>query len=136
MPNKDSIEKWVEALRSGEYRQGKGYLNRKNKRGQSLFCCLGVACEVARKNGVAVDMKKELGGGEVGDDIQWYDGTSTTLPPSVQKWLGLRNNNPYVLDRRNADTMEGYQSLSFINDIAGADFNEISDMIERQFLDG
>lgn len=145
MPNKDSIEKWIEALRSGEYRQGKGYLNR-YKNGESLFCCLGVACEVAMKNGVVVDTKKEMGGGEI-EAVVWYDGTSTTLPLSVQNWLGLGNSNPYVLDQRgdwwyegvrsgNVDTMEGYSSLSFINDVGGADFDAISDMIERQFLDG
>lgn len=35
--------KWVAALRSGDFTQGFGYLNRGNKQ----FCCLGVLCEVA-----------------------------------------------------------------------------------------
>lgn len=34
--------KWVEALRSGEYRQGTMYLRREGK-----HCCLGVLCELA-----------------------------------------------------------------------------------------
>ena len=34
-------QKWVEALRSGKYKQTKGEL----KNGQG-FCCLGVACEI------------------------------------------------------------------------------------------
>lgn len=33
--------KWVEALRSGEYDQGNGFLHKKGR-----FCCLGVACVI------------------------------------------------------------------------------------------
>lgn len=36
---------WVEALRSGEYEQGRTWL-RENDR----YCCLGVACELYRKH--------------------------------------------------------------------------------------
>ena len=34
-------KKWVAALRSGEYEQGQGYLQKDGK-----FCCLGVLCHV------------------------------------------------------------------------------------------
>ncbi len=37
--------KWVEALRSGKYAQGKGSL-----RHQDQFCCLGVLCDVLGTN--------------------------------------------------------------------------------------
>jgi hypothetical protein len=33
-------QRWVDALRSGQYKQGKGFLHRGNK-----FCCLGVLCD-------------------------------------------------------------------------------------------
>ena len=46
-PNKENIQKWVDGLLSGEYEQGRGKLNKDGK-----FCCLGVACEVAIKNGL------------------------------------------------------------------------------------
>jgi hypothetical protein len=36
--------KWTAALRSGEYKQGKGVLNSK---ADNSFCCLGVACHLA-----------------------------------------------------------------------------------------
>lgn len=39
--NPELKKKWVDALRSGEYKQGKGILN-----GERGFCCLGVLCEV------------------------------------------------------------------------------------------
>ncbi len=34
--------KWLEALRSGRYKQGRKYLRDKNNQ----FCCLGVLCDV------------------------------------------------------------------------------------------
>lgn len=41
-PSKSNIEKWCAALRSGEYKQGRGYLQPTI----NTFCCLGVACKV------------------------------------------------------------------------------------------
>lgn len=40
----DFKKKWVAALRSGEYKQGKGTLYRENN---DTHCCLGVACRIA-----------------------------------------------------------------------------------------
>lgn len=40
----ENAKKWVQALRSGEYKQGKDALRDNDK-----FCCLGVACEVYKK---------------------------------------------------------------------------------------
>lgn len=37
--------KWVEALRSGEYKQGVGYL----RDDENHFCCLGVLCDISRE---------------------------------------------------------------------------------------
>lgn len=40
--------KWLEALRSGGYRQGKGFLQQiDNTTGAYTNCCLGVLCKVA-----------------------------------------------------------------------------------------
>lgn len=40
--DKDIKEKWVKALRSGEYKQGTGtFLDDKNR-----YCCLGVLCAI------------------------------------------------------------------------------------------
>lgn len=42
---KEFKEKWIAALRSGEYKQGRCQLEREGK-----YCCLGVACVIADKN--------------------------------------------------------------------------------------
>ena len=39
--NKEVKDKWVAALKSGKYKQGRGQLN-----GESGYCCLGVLTEV------------------------------------------------------------------------------------------
>ena len=41
--NQEIKKKWVDALRSGKYKQGRGRLKASGK-----FCCLGVLCSVVR----------------------------------------------------------------------------------------
>lgn len=50
--------KWVAALRSGKYKQGKGFLLDENGK----YCCLGVACSIQR------NPKKLLVGKQLIDD--------------------------------------------------------------------
>lgn len=42
--DRELVQKWVAALRSGEYKQGRGRLHQAK---DNSFCCLGVLCEVA-----------------------------------------------------------------------------------------
>lgn len=75
--------KWFAALRSGEYDKGTGALNRDYK-----FCCLGVLCELAVKEGVIKPPKfyglyARYGAASRGE---WNE---TFLPPKVAKWAGI-----------------------------------------------
>ena len=45
----ENQKKWVDALRSGDYKQAKGRLEC-----HGSYCCLGVACLVAEQHGVPV----------------------------------------------------------------------------------
>jgi hypothetical protein len=49
MKREELIEKWLEALESGEYKQTY-YKIYDDSRGEPKYCCLGVVCEVAGKN--------------------------------------------------------------------------------------
>ena len=40
--NPELKQKWLEALRSGKYKQGTGLLRSK----ENYFCCLGVLCDI------------------------------------------------------------------------------------------
>lgn len=42
----DNTKKWVEALRSGRFKQGKFRLTTIRSNGAEFDCCLGVACKV------------------------------------------------------------------------------------------
>lgn len=45
---KEIADKWIAALESGEYKQGQNVL----RSDDGFYCCLGVLCELAVKEGV------------------------------------------------------------------------------------
>jgi len=102
----------AEALRSGEYKQGAGFLSRDGK-----YCCLGVACEVAIKSGLSVEVVIDTG---ISPKV-WYDNEAHYLPKSVQKFFGFTS--PY------GEYGPG-RSLPGDNDTRGLTFSEIADLIE------
>jgi hypothetical protein len=110
-------QKWIEALRSGEYEQGKAALNHMNKR----FCCLGVLGDLyAKETG---EQWSNAGGGEYALNEEAY-----FLPPSVVKWAGLEDDNPALpkLPRGFPKTCR----LAALND-NGESFSRIADLIEK-----
>jgi hypothetical protein len=105
--------KWVEALESDEFQQSTGSLA--NGDG---YCCLGVACEIAMRNGVEVDKTSDLG-----SDIITYDDYWADLPRSVRIWLDVDSGNPVVDDGVEA------MSCSYMNDQEGMSFEAIASRI-------
>lgn len=85
--NPDAKQKWVAALRSGEFKQGTCHLQPAIDR----YCCLGVACIVAEREGVEV---KRCGGG-------LYGGRLHHNQASTEAWLGLTANQQIRLSDRN-----------------------------------
>lgn len=106
-----NAKKWVRALRSGKYKQGKKTLATVDGK----FCCLGVACELAIKDGVDIIKEKA-------PDGFLYDGKSGILPARVRKWLGLRSN---------VGTFGKDGDLSVLND-SGTRFKTIANIIESE----
>lgn len=108
--NPEIKTKWVAALRSGEFEQGRSQLRKGN-----TFCCLGVLCELYRRT--TGDGEWLTGG--------YFLGVSDVLSPIVRDWAGLAENNP-VLARDTCPT-----SLAERND-AGITFSEIADIIDSE----
>lgn len=108
----ENAEKWVAALESGEYQQ----TNCRLRAGNS-FCCLGVACDVAVKAGVPIEVEPP----EDSEGLWHYDGVDGVLPEAVQNWLGLASEMGSYRRRRT-------RSLSDDND-RGASFAEIAQTI-------
>lgn len=111
-------KKWVAALNSGKYKQTTGAL--KNDNG---FCCLGVLCDVYRK-----EKKKKLW--ETTDDgtcLMFSNGG--TLPYKVQEWSGIKVRNPKTSVKKGGNR----QTLADLNDIYKFNFKEIAKVIKRDF---
>jgi hypothetical protein len=116
----DNAKLWVEALRSGKYRQGTGYLTQ-IRDGQEFDCCLGVACKVAIENGVQFEPRQVVKRSAIMSSVQ-YGPCGGNLPWPVQRWLGVNT------------SMGLYQggSLYGQNDSMGKTFAEIADIIESE----
>jgi hypothetical protein len=110
-----NAKSWVAALRSGKYRQGKGALCR-----GADYCCLGVACDLAVKAGLPI----EVG---IGHDGKTSFGFNVdALPVEVSDWLGLRDCYEFSV----TDDCP-YFNLAELNDVGDQSFCDIADFIER-----
>lgn len=95
MVNKANMLLWVRALQSDRFAQGKGAL-KMTRMGSTTYCCLGVACEIARENGVILrERTDELGS-------IWFDERHGVLPKTVLEWLGLDAANPFITESLDA----------------------------------
>jgi hypothetical protein len=110
----------VAALRSGEYRQGRGQL-RKEENGVLVHCCLGVACEVFRKEADqglwTQDHQFVI---PAADEVQ-----GDHLPATVRDWYGFRTVDGKCV--RNGKLSD----LTVLNDI-GWSFTRIAVFIEAE----
>jgi hypothetical protein len=109
--NPEIKTKWLTALRSGNYEQGREQLATLTE-GGTTFCCLGVLCEIAVGEGI---IKSEPSNG---NEYLKYDTGSFYLPELVSEWAGLDNNdcphNPELLDGVNVGTLNDERNLDFL----------------------
>lgn len=115
----DVRDKWVEALRSGEYEQGTAQMKYEDLNGVTRHCCLGVLCDLAKQAGVKV------GVGKVGK-VWYFDGRGMGLPHSVMDWAGMKQVTGL------GDLGDGAADLASLNDILKRSFPDIADEIERR----
>jgi hypothetical protein len=105
----ENAKKWVEALRSGEFKQA-----RERLRKDRAFCCLGVACELYRRD-TGLGTWNQYGfksPSDLSEDV---------LPIDVQRWLELAGpSGQYATS-----------GLATDND-RGAPFEEIANTIESE----
>lgn len=78
---------WIDALRSGRFKQTKRVLGKKIG-GETYNCCLGVMCEVARENGVQVPVKVDEAGGIRYGELQ--SSQTSSIPRMVADFFGVR----------------------------------------------
>jgi hypothetical protein len=116
---------WVDALRSGNYRQGIGRL-----RCADTYCCLGVLCDL---------YDRDQGGPGWDDGDQNYLRCGAFLPREVARWAGIITDDPdcfapnEVIQTEFNVTLPDHTirgSLTDAND-SGFSFLEIADLIEQ-----
>lgn len=78
----------LEDLRSGENKQTKGFLAKKQNDGEIGYCCLGRMCEVANNAGINVDRHTTL---KLGQETITYCDTCHYLPMVVKNWIISEN---------------------------------------------
>lgn len=99
-------DEWTTGLRSGQYKQGVGYLKQRVE-GDWQYCCLGVLCEIAAVPQVPDTME---------EDVQAFDSCTGQLNSELRLKFGL---SPQIA-----------QKLMVMNDTDQLTFTTIADWIE------
>lgn len=100
-----TFDKWIEALESGRYQQGKFHLKRPN---ENSYCCMGVYCDVHPDIEIQFDKAIHL--------------VTQLVWPSTQ--------NESALARHIGFTNELARDLSQMNDTFNLSFEEIADVLK------
>jgi hypothetical protein len=148
--NRERVQLWVEALESGEFEQGSGQLQIRlslNDKGETTdkatYCCLGVAIEVALRNGYTPQLVQ----GIVNPYMESYEHLNTALWPGVVAWYGFEKTeqDPYIgiwhnddgeyRTKNPGDTFE-WESLSAsdANDEHHLNFQQIAAGLRAKYL--
>jgi hypothetical protein len=124
-----ALDAWLNALRSGEYRQGMGRLCTASLNGATKsFCCLGVLSDLAVKEGACVWSKYPHP-----QEAEGVDNERHYLPEAVIEWSGLQELSAEQITLKDlvVSTDDSvFEHISDLND-RGRPFTEIADVIEQ-----
>lgn len=129
IPTKEEYKKrrdlWYQALRSGKFARGEGYLCNITQEGLAQFCCLGVACEVYSDHSGSPLERDDVN--EFGFGVQGYKTKrelyyTQYLPDDVIEWFGFNAEDPgFMLSI----------GLVELNDENHKSFVEIADIVSQ-----
>lgn len=121
-------EKWLPALRSGEYAQAKGRLRKPDG-----FCCLGVACDLMEgiaweptASGISYAV-------HISDSNPPY-GETSLLPGSVAEFIGISSWGDFEYNGDPDNREISTETLTGLNDDLDYSFEKIADFIEHELL--
>ena len=126
--------KWIKALRSGKYKQGRRLLRTTDDK----FCCLGVLCDVMKipcweyPKINADDQSLVYHFGEKADSKKTYAGL---LPPMAINKAGMKSEDGTFCSEEERNTFKkkyGAVTLVGMND-SGKTFEEIANVIEENW---
>ena len=148
--NPEIKTKWVEALRSGRYEQGRSYLRSQGPDGTLRYCCLGVLTELTERTRWDSEEEATIMQDHGGDSPTVYrangqdgDYSLCGLLPAVQQEAGLSEPLPFLpAEARESLTPLEIAALeiqlpvrevglSVCNDELKLPFSRIADLIEK-----
>lgn len=114
--------RWLAALRSGDYKQGRNYL-----RSRGTHCCLGVLCELAVQDGIAYWQPG------VPDTLYTGKNYRSAIPQcEIQKWARASDDcQDWELTGPSIPLYVG--QLTILNDTEQRSFASIADEIEKHW---
>ena len=118
MANIENLTKWVKALRSGEFKQGTGTLRTVKPHGEPAYCCLGVVCELMRREEPERFSWDEGGGSKCYFVEQGGEMERDFLSNAAVKWLGVDDRDPLFVmpsghEQEHASDLNDNRDLSF-----------------------
>lgn len=121
---KDIAEKWIAALESGQYKQGRHCLRSNDDK----FCCLGVLCDLyAKEHNETIWEKIWEKIWDIRSNLPYrFLGQTLYLPEQVKMWAEIKNEYGDFLGS------DGLMSLSEMND-DGKDFYTIAKEIKEHW---
>lgn len=116
---------WLEALRSGEFEQGKEVLCFNNK-----YCCLGVGAVVLQRLGYDVDITPYIDDAGQKTNLLKFNDNYETLTDELAMALGLNNEIGEAINKETGENPEGLAECTVMNDNHELSFTEIADILE------
>ena len=123
-------DKWVAALRSGNYKQTQGRLKK-----EDAFCCLGVLCDIVKDKVKGKWVKTEEASYYAGADIfaieNGLKNEDEIIPEEVMNLTGLKTPSGHLAKKENL--AGDIDSLVDLNDAQKYNFEQIADVIEKKW---
>lgn len=116
---KANVTKWVTALRSDDFKQGKAYLQK-----DGAYCCLGVAAEVMGVSSTT-NPDEEVGHNYNFPNLDDNDYNEFQFSPPYQWFMDMFGS---------VDPASDMDSLTIANDECKVNFFSIADWIESKFF--
>lgn len=123
--NEARVKLWIDALRSGEWKQAQEVLEYVEEDGTKSHCCLGVAQWIAFRNGY------EPGEGATPEDYDWG---AAGMAHAIGDWYGF--SAPITSDPTLVDATEDDQEITCVvaNDSRNWTFAQIADALEARYI--
>jgi hypothetical protein len=128
-------QRWLKALRDGDYEQGEGALRQQHAEDEKpQYCCLGVLCDLHRQSTKRTGWSE--GGSESDDNFSYFE-EDCFLPEAVTSWAGISGDVLAADGDINVNYRGNATKLSILNDGSPGEhrrltFKEIANVIENQ----